>query len=288
MAKTYLLSNNGKNEGPFSESELTGKYLRGEITRSAKLCAVGENSWQTMSDLLESSASRKSTLPLILGIALLLVAGWCGLKASGSKETPRMRELRANLDSLDARVEAAQKDHYKRRGLNESVSSEQFVRELFSIRKAGEDERETLSDGLTEERRQIGEISNRYLIGALVSGGVGIGLLFVAFRIKPVTRPGSPRLPSSPSQAAQSASKPPVGQPYAPANPNNSPIPQPQILQPQIPPPVTLSQAPKEPKALCPACQQKVAFPQQMAGHQIACPACGSMMTLDDCSDVLG
>lgn len=281
MAKSYLLNTNGKNEGPFALSELTGKYLRGEIDGSAKLCAVGENSWQAMSDLLRSSAARKRAWPLVLGITLLLVAGWCAVKASANTETPQMRRLQWSLDSLDERVDSVRKDTIKRLYLNENVSSAQFSRAIAEVREAGDEERKRLRSEQQEEFRKVEEVSSRFRIGALASGVVGAGLLFIAARIRPVTRPSLPGVQNSPPSPAQSASKPLVGQPSAPASPNKPPVP-----PPPVPPPVPKPATPKEPKAFCPACQQKVAFPKQMAGHQIACPACGAMMTLDDVSDI--
>ena len=41
------------------------------------------------------------------------------------------------------------------------------------------------------------------------------------------------------------------------------------------------------PKAVCSSCQQRVAFPEEMAGQQVNCPNCGNAMNLDDVTGIL-
>jgi len=90
MGKSYLLSVNGKNEGPFSEVELIGKFLRGEIEETAQLFSVGGNSWESVSDLLRKSAKRKRLAAVILGVALCSLGAWCGYRFNAFLQVERL------------------------------------------------------------------------------------------------------------------------------------------------------------------------------------------------------
>lgn len=270
MGKTYLLSINGKNEGPFKESELTGKFLRGEIEETAQLCAVGGNAWESVSDLLRKSATRKRLTAVILGVALCSLAAWCGYRFNlflyaERRAAPVIAELedevlKKNNDELWARIA--------------KLTPEQ-QREMEQVMKDGakeDQEKKAKWIGLRSEfqRKQL-----VYGTGGGVAVALGAFLFVIGLRTRTVSRPKLPGVPSAPP-TPNPTSKKPVAQTPAQATPTNP-------VAPQSSP----KSMPKEPKALCSACQQKVAFPKEMTGQQINCPACGGSMNLDDCSESL-
>lgn len=293
MGKTYLLSTNGKNEGPFTEQELTGKFLRGEIEATAQVCAVGGNVWEALSDSLRKSAARKQLVLIIVGVVFFWVGAVCGFNAlsSGESETLAAKEVKeveqtaakeiAKLEDPAFLKEAGETIAENARALRLSASRieeniETFVRSVRDDKARWTAKRD---EARAKWNRIRGEGSGRKIAYGAVSV-LTIALGTVAFvmglSMKEVARPRLPGAPPSPS-APNLTSKRSVGQTSASATPTKPAVGQ------SLPNP-----APAEPKALCSACRQKVAFPKEMAGHQIACPGCGAMMILDDCSDVPG
>lgn len=250
MGKSYLLSIDGRNAGPYSKQELTGKFLRGEIEETTQLCAVGGSSWESLSDLLRDSARRKSFSACAIGIIVLMFAFWLG---SSYRFDASRRSFAMQVDLIILLKKNAQENE----ALNEYKAAISG-RNVNGEEKAESEQAEAKIAKLTAEVEDFERKKWAKGAGTLCALGMGIGLLVVASRTKPPERP-----PRPPAPQASQPSKPPV------------------------PPPAPKPATPKEPKAFCPACQQKVAFPKQMEGHQIACPTCGAMMTLDDCSETL-
>ena len=250
MGRTYLVSSGGKNDGPFTKQELTGKFLRGEIEKTTQLCAVGGSTWHSMSDLLRESARRKSFSACAIGIIALMFAFWLGLSY---RFDASRRSFAMQVDLIILLKKNAKKDE----ALNEYKAAISG-RNMNSEEKAESEQAEAKIAKLTAEVEDFERKKWAKGAGALCALGMGIGLLVVASRTKPPERP-----PRPPAPQANKSSKPP------------------------FPPPVAMSATAKEPKAVCPACQQKVAFPVEMTGRQVSCPTCGAMMTLDDCSETL-
>ncbi len=250
MKRTYLVNVNCQTHGPFTEQELTGKFLRGEIEETTQLCAVGGSDWHSMSDMLRDSARRKSFSACTIGIIVLMFAFWLGLSY---RFDASRRSFAMQVDLIILLKKNAQENE----ALNEYKAAISG-RNMKSEEKAESEQAEAKIAKLTAEVEDFERKKWAKGAGALCALGMGIGLLVVASRTKPPERP-----PRPPGPQANQPSKPLV---FAAS---------------------TKPATPKEPKALCPACQQKVAFPKQMEGHQIACPTCGAMMTLDDCSETL-
>ncbi len=426
MGKSYLLSIDGRNAGPFTKQELTGKFLRGEIEETTQLCAVGGSSWESLSDWRRKVTARKKLVPLIFGISFCLVAAVCGFKfleldvkilqKQVDEYEQSLPEKIAKIENLvsDKKVEAA----IRERGYNlflkfdripelfeldrQRVKRDAYVQnELSKLKSLGEQDkagliqqRDVIRAGMVRMHRMRLE----YGVGGGLALAFGASMFLIAARIKTVARPGLPGVRSAPpmrdSARRKSFSAYAIGiivlmfafwlglsyrfdanrrsfamqvdliillkkeaqenkalmdfmearfgkkmnseekaesqqaeakiakltaevedferkkwakgagalcalglgigflvgasRTKPPERPPRPPPPQANLLSnPPVPPPAPKPATPKEPKALCPACQQKVAFPKQMEGHQIACPTCGAMMTLDDCSETL-
>ena len=298
MKRTYLVNVNGQTHGPFTEQELTGKFLRGEIEETTQLCAVGRSSWESLSDWQRKVTARRKLVPLIFGLSFCLVAAACGFKFLAldvKRLQKQVDEYEQSLPEKIAKIEnlisdGKFKEMVEARGRRLFIQSVEFSEQDYQQYRAYvKDELSKLKSlveqdkaGLIQQRDVIragmvrmNRMRMEYGVGGGLALALGASMFLIAARIKTVARPGLPGAPSTPPMQSSTSKKP--GSQTPPSAPSLNPV-----AAQSLPKSIL-----KEPKARCSSCQQKIAYPEEMTGQQVNCPTCGIAMNLDNVSDML-
>lgn len=277
MAKEFFIWKNEKPDGPYSLSKIQQMLQTWQVKEDTLVCEEGKNEWLKLGFVLEhinhqQSKRLKSVKLLLLICGIIYGGGFIARDIDQNEFGGYARTLRLHVENFERaekefsnpfngirKMIREEQAEIMARGILEGWSSAEIARRAAAIASEAE---APYKENVRLAKQRLAEYEKKLMTDRIIHGSIASSLILGSIFISIMTRKKHLGVPvSAPSS------------PHAPQ----------QLLKAPATPPVAITKPPLTQLMLvdhCPACNQGVEYPPELAGQVVKCPGCQGEMTL--------